>query len=234
MADFHSSPEELARALSETNVAHVIELTLTEITRPSELCDTLLHRCFVHGNGFEAYQLLAPDFGIDGDLVVHIWPSQTATTESVLTSSDVHDHRWDLASRVISGRLEMRLNEITDDTSHLHYVHRRDAGWGHSFAMLRRSGIRPIDKITVEAGDTYALAHPLLHEVRVKLDTPTVTVMLRGPEQRLTTNVLTRHPKTTTNVVRPPRLPADYVRRRLELVAKALDRANVNSTAICR
>ena len=236
MAERTSGAQQLARALSAMDIVQVIEHTLAVISGTSKLCRRLLHHCYVHGNGFEAYQLHAPDIGSDGDLVVHIWPPRAALRGSHPTTTDVHDHRWDLASYIVRGCLEMRLLEATDDTSHLHYTHRRNQDWGHSFELLRRSGVRPLDNVVIDAGETYALASTILHEVRAAPDVTTVTVMLRGPEQRPATNVLSRSSKKTTATVEQPRLPQAYVRRRLELVARDLDRAVAvdSSTAICR
>lgn len=210
----------------------VIDLTLSEMGRNSHLCGQLLHCCYVNGNGFEAFRLLTarPDW----ELVAHVWPPRSQESTWFPTATDIHDHRWDLASLVVVGRLEMRLHEMIDGSSHLHYEHRRDDSWGHSFTMLRRSGVRPTDELVVEEGTMYALTNTTLHEVRVAPRTTTVTVMLRSLDRRSATNVLTRTPKRTTAIIRQPRLPMTYVRQRLELIASMLDEADSSSTAICR
>lgn len=61
----------------------------------------IARRSFLHKNGFDVLQLFMTD---DFELRIHIWPKQELPGQE-----NIHNHRWDLASKILLGTLYQEL-----------------------------------------------------------------------------------------------------------------------------
>lgn len=104
---------------------------------------------------------------------LHIW-DQSMSVEDVST---VHDHPWDLTSRIISGRMgnQRYVRDLVGDQWNA--VRIRTGEGGHVLADPEHWLLRPLETEVYEPGESYHQDAPEIHE---SLPTPgTVTVVER-------------------------------------------------------
>ncbi|MFF4346041.1 hypothetical protein [Streptomyces sp. NPDC001530] len=145
------------------------------------LSDTL---CYRHPNGFYKMKLLSA--GADSwALRIHVWDGPVA-------QSDVHDHRWDFSSYIVSG--ELLESQFSLD---------RDAGSTPVFALAKRASsgeyrytpdgvgrLSETSRTRRAAGESYTLDHRVLHRADPADGYPVVTAVLQGRDLRRSTTVV--------------------------------------------
>ncbi|MEJ2852824.1 MULTISPECIES: hypothetical protein [unclassified Saccharothrix] len=174
-----------------------------------------------HDNGFTKVVLGTRD---NARIRFHVWA--TART----SESNVHNHRWDFASMVLAGALDMEYYEVLDrdtDPGSLDVVELE------AFRYVPRGGgpydLRPLGPVlaartsatTGEAGYRYHLRHHRLHRVTAPV-TPAVTCFLSAPAATDHTTVL-RHPTAPPEDGRVERLTVEETRAELALIRDLLD-----------
>lgn len=153
-----------------------------------------------HSNGFVVCTLDAADWGITdgGALRLHLWPAGERVR--LASNPPVHDHVWDLASRVIVGRLHERRYEIENDPDGRYEPYWARYGKGRD-SVLEPSGRRVrlvrTETIAHEAGSIYTLEAHRLHSSHARRGQLTATLMRTGP-------VSDESPRVIANAGRPP------------------------------
>jgi hypothetical protein len=132
---------------------------------------------------------------------VHLWLSPE-------TDGDIHNHRWDFASRVLLGGLierryhvaefgagDWRLSECRKISSGA-YVY-QDRGW---CAAVRHA------ESEYRQGVTYLLRYSVLHEALPLDDSRLITVFLQGGDRLTSTTVLSPKDRVVPAQLAPERL----------------------------
>ncbi|WP_369244479.1 hypothetical protein [Streptomyces sp. R41] len=185
---------------------------LTAATKDrAHLSDTL---CYRHPNGFYKMKLLSP--GADSwALRVHIWDGPVA-------QSDVHDHRWDFSSYILSGQL-LETQFALD----------RDAGTTPVFELAKGASsgeyrympdgvgrLSETSRTRRTPGESYTLDHRVLHRADPAGGYPVITAVLQGRDVRRTTTVVPAAERTESTTV--TRLGSEDVMDLMEWVAERL------------
>ncbi len=199
----------LVDLLASGEVATVIDRILH---RPEELA-AVVSRSYAHPNGFRKLVVAAPEDGTR--LRVHHWPAED------IEPSNVHNHRWSLASAVIVGQLQ---SSLFADAAAGESVERfaflpSQPGGEYTLKPNGTGSIQMTNVAVLGPGTTYGLDAAQLH--RVRASPGTLTVVLSGPAERASTDVY-RPASLAPQSRNLPLLPADAVCQSLELLAKSL------------
>lgn len=181
--------------------------------------EALAECSYRHRNGFDKIVLASPA-GTALKLVLHVWPS-----EDRIDDDDIHDHRWDFASVVVSGRLQLEMYQPDvrgDSFSVMSY--RSLPGPGN--CELEPKGtmtVSPCVSVTLPVGSDYSWSANLLHRAYGLPGHPTATLIVQGPPGRQTTSVLV--PAGRVHTHRNPeqplmRLRPDQLERTLSILAR--------------
>jgi hypothetical protein len=182
------------------------------LRQPKELA-AVVSRSYAHPNGFRKLVVVASDDGTR--LRVHHWP--TKDTEP----SNVHNHRWSLASAVMVGQLHSALfadGTVGDLVKRYSFLPSQPGG-RYALSPNGTGRIRMTSVATFGPGTTYALDAAQLHRVRASRGT--LTVVLSGPPKRESTDVY-RSESLAPQSRDLPLLPADAVRQSLDMLAGSL------------
>jgi hypothetical protein len=133
-----------------------------------------------HANGF----LKVPLAEAGGARVrLHYWPG------GVRGEENVHDHRWDLASRILAGTLE---NEVFATCQRAkgglvargyRYV-KAAPGLGAEVVDVGARALRRVRRQALGPGEVYALPHTTLHRIADSGSGPTITLMVQSAPVR--------------------------------------------------
>jgi hypothetical protein len=183
---------ELAEAISDSIRADQdIRATLDRLVDSgmlrSHLIDSLKGQdgeilAYHHPNGFAKIRLLG-DVG-HWALRIHFWSGAARVT-------DVHNHSWDFASRVLVGALVERQHHVVGFGSGAWKMSecRRISRHKYVYRQGPRCDILQSSERRYGAGDSYLLRHSCLHEARPAED-QVVTVVLQGPDLLTDTTVI--------------------------------------------
>jgi hypothetical protein len=208
---FYDLHARLADLLASGEAAEVIDRVLYQ---PRELA-AVVSRSYAHPNGFRKLAVATSDDGTR--LRVHHW--STEDTEP----SNVHNHRWSLASAVIVGQLRSALfaDATVGDLVERYSFLPSQPGGQYTLSPNGMGTIRMTSVATYGPGTTYALDAAQLH--RVQAGRGTLTVVLSGPPERESTDVF-RSASFAPQSKDLPLLPADAVRESLDMLAESLRR----------
>jgi hypothetical protein len=149
---------------------------LSALTRSSSWVDCVAADSYRHANGF--YKI--PLFTSHGArLRLHFWDGATSAEENV------HNHRWNLASRVLLGTLEDEIYDFcsAEDSAALllNEFEYRKAGPDEA-VVLRRDGraVRLTAKTIRMPGAAYSLNPRQLHRIVTRPGAPTMTLMAQS------------------------------------------------------
>ncbi|MDH6493756.1 hypothetical protein M2157_009843 [Streptomyces sp. SAI-127] len=208
-----SGPEDLLPTLSAVcDSGRLREYLVAAAKERASLSDTL---CYRHPNGFYKMKLLSPS--VDSwALRVHVW-------DRPVPPSDVHNHRWDFASHVVSGVLlenQFALDRESGDTP----VHRlsKDTAGAYHHTPDGTGRLRPTRTVRHETGQSYTLDHRAMHRADPESGHPVVTVVLQGHDVARTTTVVPAERKERTGATACSRLGPDKIADLMELVAERL------------
>jgi hypothetical protein len=139
---------------------------------------------YLHPNGFLKIRVLTAESG-QWSLRLHIW-------EPGLTDSDIHTHRWDFASRIITGEVQESLYEpILGEGPHQAYsCSRSQPGSMYVFEPLEKCDLDEISQELHSAGKSYTRNHVSFHGVTPTSERLTVTAVLQGPPIEPNTTVI--------------------------------------------
>jgi hypothetical protein len=158
-----------------------------------QLLDTALSPgrldAYWHDNGF-AKVVLATGKKTGRKLVLHVWP----TAAVVDTEDNIHNHRWDFASAIIIGTLEMEI--FTSDRADItldHYSYSPVGGDGrYRFERQGRMSVGRGAYFQLSAGKDYHLNNSVLHRAWGGRLGATASVVVQSAPQRPVTTVLLR------------------------------------------
>jgi hypothetical protein len=170
------------------------------------LLSAVVARSYVHANGFDKIPLITsshPEY----KLVLHIW--QGREKQQDVPIEDIHNHRWDFTSLILTGGLIWEQYEHSSSDSLL-YAEYQYASPGNGFEY----SLRPIGQTSLEcsfrawlpAGTAYALSHRVLHRVRPAPSCMTATIILQGRTVQEITTVCRSNQSTDTGKVLDVRL----------------------------
>ena len=144
-------------------------------------------RACLHANGFYKVPLISDPDG-RFSIRLHVWKG--ASLPSDPDGVDVHNHRWDFATKVLQGAYRSR----TYRDSVMGQPVARQRCWssaGSSDYRVESEGagcIELLEESIRGAGSVYVLRSRVLHQV-VPIELPTVTLMVRGRSQHAWSNV---------------------------------------------
>jgi hypothetical protein len=199
----------LVDLLASGEVAAVIDRILRQ---PKELA-SVVSRSYAHPNGFRKLVVKTSEDGTR--LRVHHWP--TGDTEP----SNIHNHRWPLASAVIVGQLHSALfaNAAVGTSVERYSFRPSQPGGEYTLAPDGTGKVRMTSLATLGPSATYALDAAQLH--RVWAGRGTLTVVLSGPPERTSSDVY-RSAGRELQSRNLPLLTADAVRQSLAILARSL------------
>lgn len=175
--------EEVARQYAATSeLSRILQEVLDD---PSGLCEDVSHRSYVHPLGFDKYVLLSdlPQF----QARLHVWwAGRERATEHV------HNHRFDLVSAVVLGRLGFEVFRRAQSGITMvrleESLHSRTLDW-----EFRQVGTLTIERAlttSLTRGSSYSLMADTMHRVNVDKDIFTATMFIETRALRPTTTVL--------------------------------------------
>jgi hypothetical protein len=216
--------------LQEVLEPAILASLLHEMASSAETRAEICRRSYAHQNSFVKIVLLeslAPMF----KLRLHIWRNGSAGPED----SDVHNHRWDFASRVLAGDFLNRIfaePSSTDNTQGVDLMrwHRYlPRTVGDNFVLQYRS-VRPVAEIEIrplKAGTVYWMAAGELHRLDTIGSELHASLVLQGPAVRAETDVYSvRVREEGANVILSPSLAEETLIANLEVVGAALGRGD--------
>lgn len=139
--------------------------------------------CYRHPNGFYKMKLISP--GVHAwALRIHIWDAPTPI-------SDVHNHRWNFASFVISGRLRESQFTMTRDQGQIPVFQLTKSMDGrYTYSPDGRCNIREVRQNIRGEGESYSLDHKVLHSADPESGYPVITAVLQGRDVSRATTVI--------------------------------------------
>jgi hypothetical protein len=139
---------------------------------------------YKHPNGFTKFRLAVEKNGLIVRL--HIW-------EEPFNQGDIHSHRWNFASRIVSGsviesRYEARADEVGEWTQY-----ECSKGKSESY-LLQRSGnysAHVVERNEYCKGQSYFRDHKALHHISIAGPYPVITLMIQSAPKVSSSQVLT-------------------------------------------
>lgn len=145
----------------------------------NEAFSTLQNNSYLHSNGFLKLVLWRDER--DGSAVrLHFWPPDCENTYG-----DLHNHRWNFWSTIISG--ELQYEEYEKSHSGDPYFHYRYHGSRSELSQMEHIGEQRLVRIkhgSRIAGEHYYVSNDQLHVTYGTLDKPTITLVVQSPNKR--------------------------------------------------
>jgi hypothetical protein len=165
-------------------------------------------RSYEHPLGFDKLILLSSPAS---ELHLHIW---WPDTERLV--EDVHNHRFDFASTILDGALDMARYTVGRDGVTM-CAYQEALGSAVGRIRLHRTGEAQLSRVgtaAMTAGTVYAMSADELHRINAAGSGLTATLFLRGPQIRGATAVFSDHPPADRpDPSRPPMRPAAFADR---------------------
>lgn len=148
---------------------------LGALAQDDDAVERIAARSYIHPNGFVKIVLVAGHM----KLRLHCW-SSSADGE---VRGNLHSHRWELASVVLSGAMAVRLYE-PGEAHHMSYQEWRYApesnGDSESLEHVGLAHLRLTQEVILLPGSGFASPSPTIHSARPIRDM-TRTLVLHGP-----------------------------------------------------
>lgn len=177
-------------ALAELRERLDITSTLRELASSRTLTE-IIGSGQLHDNGFAKIIIAtSPVSGMKA--VLHVWPNDTGTA-----GDNIHNHRWDFASVVLRGELQVEIYARTDGESYPAFSYKSPSG-GDTYSLEPNGPISAarVALIQLPRTSTYSWDHQVLHRA-FGIGTPgTVTFIIQGRPQQDSTTVLVRGGRT--------------------------------------
>ncbi len=207
-------PARVLAILRDTlSLRHLLESITTDPQRLSTCADA----SYRHPNGFDKIVLASPS---DSPLkmVLHLWNGDEEADDG-----HIHNHRWNFASIVLSGALQLELYK-PDSTGYGYSKMKYKPLTEVRAYQLRPSGLMKASAqaaATLAAGSTYTWAAKLLHRAWALPGQNTLTLIVQGPPIRKRTTVLVDSVNSVSRDVDPrlAALRADDLGNRLAYLA---------------
>jgi hypothetical protein len=140
---------------------------------------------YIHPNGFTKIRLAAPP-GRNWAIRIHRW-------DLPFDQGDVHNHRWDFVSRVISGRIHegQYYETVAPAGDWRRRTCSRDSRGDYILGVDEACELEQIEIDSYEMGDSYIRKHERLHHISTDSGHPTVTIMIQSQPRTEATTVIT-------------------------------------------
>ena len=162
-----------ARALMSTKDSntHLIQAFDEVLNDETSLANTLLES-YEHPNGFIKL-VLARDHKSEAAVRVHFW-------QDVSQGTDIHDHFWDMRSKILFGTFLSKTFETEGSLSGTLYHLRRAKMGDHGIDRVGSLRFQEVGSQRLQSGDSHYLAAGALHSFAA-VKAPSATLVLQGP-----------------------------------------------------
>ncbi|UWE10019.1 hypothetical protein [Actinacidiphila bryophytorum] len=168
--------------------------------------------CYRHPNGFYKMKVLSPG--------THAWALRIHLWDAPVPPSDVHDHRWNFASFVVSGQLQESQFSIVRGTGSDQAFTLTRSMDGYHYMPDGMCQLAEVGRRTHTPGQAYTLDHRVLHRADPVSGYPVITAVLQGRDVKDTTTVVPGTVWSSDLAVRP--LDWETVARLMETTAERL------------
>jgi len=198
-ADRASSPADLRALLSYLDASAFLDIISDVTANDSHELSALASNSFRHRNGFIRLVLALGD-DCSSKLRVHLWSGQQR-------SSQIHNHSWHFASRIMHGALEAQEYELAAagaDAHQISVIPNKSAALAGRESRLEPSPVSPrATKLRrYYTGDLYNLAAGKFHAVHA-IEAASVTLVLQGSHVFQESRVLVPLDAASTAAVLP-------------------------------
>ena len=215
-----SSSDSIAAFLETLTLTRVKRIIKSVLSNRADL-EKIADRSYSHPNGFDKIPLVVPSHE-EFKVRLHIWwplePGQSPSKE------DIHDHRWDFCSKIITGQLALEnWSELSGLDNNHRAVTREEyryhpRGNNEYFSMEHIGCCRLIKTFTssMHKGSSYSIAYDQLHRATSPSNLLTSTVMIQQAALKTSTRVMVDTPLRKKQRVKSPRFSPEELRARLE------------------
>jgi hypothetical protein len=203
--------EELRHILETAKSQDFIDL-IDEIQSDADHIHQLSQVSYLHANGFYKFPIIDTPFL---KVRIHYW------TEDVESAEDIHNHRWDMISKILKGNLKQILY-IKDEVNVDHHIKNfgtyRYAKTGKTLnAQSEKIDFNLIEdrELTVRENDIYSLDHKEFH--RVQNQGNCITFMIQSFVKSDSNEMMVIHPDHLPDV-EPKLLSQDLVIEKLKQI----------------
>jgi hypothetical protein len=179
----HSEPSiALAALRTRASLTSLLNFLRTDSTA----LDVVASRSYRHRNGFDKIVLAAPEESLL-KLVLHVWPK-----DSLESSDNIHNHRWDFSSVVLCGALQLEFFDRSACGKRYSVMRYQPMSGMGNFQLCPRGAMTVSShaSVTMAMGSTYSWACNRLHRAWGLPGQVTATLIVQGPPTRASTTVL--------------------------------------------
>lgn len=200
---------------------HELPTLLVSILASGPWLDEVAGRSYAHDNGFIKI-VLEDDPEEDRSLRLHIWPAEAEP------ETNIHNHRWDFSSLVISGELEFE-EFVVDEAGQIEadgYGYLPTPGLEYELQPTGPAHLRSASVGSRRSGEVYEMIAETLHRTWGKHGTRTVTLLQQGTRRRQHADVYVTDSEGIGGEVVNEALEPDQLRSELEAVLTELNAAH--------
>ncbi|MEQ1763856.1 MAG: hypothetical protein ABL984_12020 [Pyrinomonadaceae bacterium] len=174
-ARLETSRKALARTVQSGRLLRILETAVLD----RETVRSIASRSYHHYNGFDKIVLSADERNGE-ELRLHLWRLEGAAECEI---GNVHDHRWDFCSVIVSGSYSYETFEASSaGDKMLEYVHRsRQGSDNYAPRLVNRSRLLRVSAGLIATGESYFLPNNVLHRVKPEAEV-TMSLVAQGPQ----------------------------------------------------
>lgn len=191
-----------------------IRLVLEAILADAALAEKVAAGSYSHVNGFDKISLWR--WSNAAKCRLHIWWNRFPYSE------EIHNHRWDFASAILTGSLHSRFFSPSAGTSWTPTECRTEVDHYAFEPASDPCGLIQTLEMSLSTGDSYALHHDQLHSVHTEVGRPTITAVITAPPLRQTSTVLRRNGFERPSLIPAARMDASAVREKIQAALESL------------
>jgi len=209
--------DEVLQQLSERSQLRVL---LEGVLADPVWLEHVARSSYCHKNGFDKLALISSQ---GYKLRLHVWWPDPDRPAPGGDDVHMHNHRWDFASVVVCGGLEVNVFERSVEGVTVSEYSYSSPGDGDTYAMryLGAANIKCALTAFMVAGSRYGLSHQVIHRAISDRTCLTVTLLLQGPVRTMATNVFAVEPIVEGGALEVQRLQVQDVSRKLAAVLAA-------------
>lgn len=178
---------ELRNKLREFNNPTRLKQLFDTICSNKDWMEDIIERSYSHKIGFDKLVLISME-DPERKLRLHIWNGKTIPQQA--TDADIHNHRWNFCSTILTGIMEFEIFERQSGREVYEYEY-TPVGKDSKYSLdnLGKSELNQKFSGSFQAGMDYEIAHDVIHRTYVRNDELTATLMFQGPQCKPKTNV---------------------------------------------
>jgi len=218
-------PQALGAALADFVEVRALRATLQSVVEDSDAIAAIAKRSYRHDNGFWKIVLKETDAY---KLRLHIWRSSgIERSEEKNKRANIHNHRWNFSSVILSGCYEQEIFEQTEDIVDSFPVHSYTYEPDHekSEEHLFERGLarlRLVSRSMYTKSQQVTLSAATLHRVVTCAGVTTASLFVSGDATRSSTTVYNEHQAVILDAALEKRLTAEDVTVGLNTVLDVL------------